>query len=389
MRVEDNLAAGMSPDEARRDAKLRFGNAAVMRERANDEDTSPLLAGIGRDIHYAFRQLRHSPGFALTAILTLALGIGANVVVLSVLNALILRPLNLPHAERLYEIVQKNQGDDSQSYPDYMDYRARNSTFSDMAAYRLDAAGLSVRGAAEKRWDYEVSGNYFDMLGVQPELGRFFHASDEHGPNSAPYIVLSDAFWRNSFHADPGVPGTVVELNNHPFTIIGVAPASFHGIDLFIWPDFWMPIVNESQIQGYDFLRNRGNHTIGAVGLLKPGVTAQQAQDNLNVIAGELGKQYPENDQGMRARLVKPGLMGDMLGDATRAFLYGVFVLAFLVLLAACANLASIFAARAADRSPLAPAAGTFCVSCSPRRFSSRSRGASSELHSPPSCFGC
>src|SRR5882757_5491781 len=107
MRVEDNIAAGMSPEEARRDANVRFGNATVMRERANDEDTSPLLAGIGRDIHYAFRQLRHSPGFALTAILTLALGIGANVVVLSVLNALILRPLDLPHGERLYSVVQK------------------------------------------------------------------------------------------------------------------------------------------------------------------------------------------------------------------------------------------------------------------------------------------
>ena len=350
MRIEDNLAAGMAPEAARRDAQLRFGNKTVMRERATAEDTAPLLAGIGRDVHYALRQMRHSPGFALTAILTLALGIGANVVVLSVLNALILRPLDLPHAERLYEVVQKNQGDDTQSYPDYLDYRVRNSTFSDMAAYRLDAAGVSVRGSAEKRWNYEVSGNYFDMLGVRPELGRFFHESDEHGPNSAPYIVLSDAFWRNRFHADPGVLGTAVELNKHPFTIIGVAPANFHGIDLFIWPDFWMPIVNEEQIQGYDFLRSRGNHTIGTLGLLRPGVTAQQAQDNLNVIAGELGKQYPENDQGMGARLVKPGLMGD-LGDATRAFLLGVFVLAFLVLLAACANLASIFATRAADRS--------------------------------------
>jgi hypothetical protein len=248
MRTEDNLAAGMSPETARRDALLRFGNASVMRERANDADTSPLLAGIGRDVHYALRQMRHSPGFALTAILTLALGIGANVVVLSVLNALILRPLDLPHAERLYEIVQKNQGDDTQSYLDYMDYRVRNSTFSDMAAYRLDTAGVSVRGSAEKRWDIEVSGNYFDMLGAQPELGRFFHASDEHGPDSAPYIVLSDAFWRNRFHADPDVLGAVVELNKHPFTIIGVAPANFHGIDLFIWPDFWMPILNEDQI---------------------------------------------------------------------------------------------------------------------------------------------
>jgi predicted permease len=350
MRIEDNLAAGMSPEEAYRDAQLRFGNATVMRERASAEDTSPLLAGMGRDVHYAFRQLRHSPGFALTAILTLALGIGANVVVLSVLNALILKPLDLPHAERMYTIVQKEQGNDNQSYPDYVDYRARNSTLTDMAAYQLDQVGLRIRGSAERRWEFEVSGNYFDLLGVQPELGRFFHASDEHGPNSAPYIVLSDAFWRSRFHADPGVLGTIVELNKHPFTIIGVAPATFHGIELFMWPDFWMPLVNGQQTEGYDFLTARGNHGLWVVGVLKPGVTPQQATDNLNVIAGQLGKQYPNSDQGMRARLVKPGLFGDSLGDATRTFLFGIFVLAMLVLLAACANLAGIFAARAADR---------------------------------------
>lgn len=351
MRTEDNIRGGMPPEAARRDAVVRFGNRTVMRERANDAETEPVLAGIGRDLHYALRQLRHAPGFALTAILTLALGIGANVVVLSVLNALVLKPLDLPHAERLYEIVQKEQGNDQQSYPDYVDYRARDSTFADMVAYRMNDVGLSFHGSAEKRWSWDVSGNYFDMLGIRPALGRFFHASDEHGPNSAPYVVLSNAFWRSGFDADPAVIGSVVQLNKHPFTIIGVAPPSFHGLDVFVWPDFWTPVVNEEQTQGYDYLRNRGNHTLWIVGLLKPGVTAQQAQDNLNAIAGALGKQYPGTDQGMRARLVKPGLMGDVLGDATRAFLFAVFVLAFLVLLAACANLASIFAARAADRS--------------------------------------
>jgi predicted permease len=351
MRIEDNLAAGMSPEEARRDAQLRFGNTTVMRERTTAVDTSPLLAGIGRDVHYALRQLRHAPGFALTAILTLALGIGANVVVLSVLNALILRPLDLPHADRMYSVVNKNQGDDNQSYPNYLDYRARNTSFTDMAAYRLQDVGLSAGRTTKRTWEYEVSGNYFDMLGVQPALGRFFHGSDEHGPNSAPYIVLSDAFWRSRFHADPRVVGAIVDLNKHPFTIIGVAPPDFHGNELFLWPDFWMPMVNEQQTEGYDFLTTRGNDGLWILGLLKPGVTEQQASDNLNTVAGQLARQYAASDQDMRARLVKPGLMGDVFASATRAFLFGILLLSLLVLLAACANLASIFASRAADRS--------------------------------------
>ena len=128
--------------------------------------------------------MRRSPGFALTAILTLALGIGANVVVFGVLNAMILRPLNVADADRLVRVGCQRQGDDNQSYPDYIDFKTRNSTFTDMAAYRMGYVGLSSGGTAQKSWEYEVSGNYFDMLGVQPQIGRFFHASDEHGPNS-------------------------------------------------------------------------------------------------------------------------------------------------------------------------------------------------------------
>ena len=103
----------------------------------------------------------------------------------------------------------------------------------------------------------EVTGNYFDLLGVQPQLGRFFHAADEHGPNSAPYVVLSDALWRNAFHADPGVVGTTVDLNKHPFTVVGVAPAQFHGTERFVWPDYWIPMVNEEQVEGSDYLHSR------------------------------------------------------------------------------------------------------------------------------------
>ena len=253
MRTEDNLADGMSPETARRDALLRFGNASVMRERANDADTSPLLAGIGRDVHYALRQMRHSPGFALTAILTLSLGIGANVVVLSVLNALILHPFNYPGADRLYDIAQKSRA------PTTSRIWITSITAPAIRHSRICAhTNWRIQGCVwERRPDgfgnIEVSGNYFDMLGVQPALGRFFHSSDEHGPNSAPYIVLSDAFWRSLFHADPHVIGKTVDVNAHPFTVIGIAPPDFHGTESFMWADFWIPMVNQQQIEGQDF----------------------------------------------------------------------------------------------------------------------------------------
>lgn len=167
LRMDANLAAGMSPEEARRDALLRFGNPDVTRERVAASDTTLSLAGLGRDIRYALRQLRRSPGFAATAILTLAVGIGANVVVFGVLNAIILRPLDLPHVDRLVQIEQQQSGYITQSYPDYVDFRARNSTFSDLAASRINSAGMAFEGSAQRCWIYEVSANYFDMLGAQ------------------------------------------------------------------------------------------------------------------------------------------------------------------------------------------------------------------------------
>ena len=351
LRIEDNLAEGMSPAEARRDALLRFGNPASTKERVTAADATLSLDGLARDVRYAVRQLRRSPGFTLTAILTLALGIGANVIVFGVLNALILRPLNLPGADHLFQVAQLQQGDTNQSYPDFLDFRNRNTSFSDMVSYRLALAGLSTGGSARKSWEYEVSGNYFDMLGVQPQLGRFFHSSDENGPNSAPYMVLSDALWRTRFNADPRVIGTTVDLNKHNFTIIGVAPKSFNGTELFFWPDFWIPMVNGEQIEGYSFLNSRGNHSLFVIGMLKPGVTTQQATNNLVTIAHQLAREYPATNDGMGARLVKPGLLGDMLGGPARPFLAVIMLLALLVLAAAGTNLAGIFAARAADRS--------------------------------------
>ena len=350
LRTDENIARGMTPEEARRDAQMRFGNPTLIRERVNATDATLGVEELSRDVRYGMRRLRHSPGFALTAVLTLGLGIGANVVVFGVVNAILLRPLDVANADRLVQIEGKDEGDLTQSYPDFVDLRRRNTAFTDLATYRIGSAGLSIGNTAQQSWTYEASSNYFDMLGVQPALGRFFHESDEHGANSMPYLVLSDAFWRSRFNADPRVVGMAVELNKHPFTIVGVAPRTFHGAEIFFWPDFWVPMVNEQQLEGYSFLNKRGNRGIFVLGSLKPGVTAQQALQNLNGIAAQLGHEYPSDDEGHSFHLAKPGLMGDVLGGPARPFLAAIMALALLVLAAACVNLAGIFAARSADR---------------------------------------
>ncbi|MBV9886999.1 MAG: ABC transporter permease, partial [Acidobacteria bacterium] len=326
MRIADNLAAGMSPEAARRDALIRFGNRTTTRERVTEEDAGMFWDSLVRDLLYAARQLRRTPAFTITGLITLILAIGANVIVFSVLNALVLRPLDVPQSDGLYNVVHKQPHYDNQSYPDYIDFKTKNSTFREMAVYRFQPAGLTAGTAAYQCWFYRVTGNYFDMLGVQPALGRLFHASDEHGPQSAPYIVLSNNFWRDHFASDPAIVGTTVAINKHPFTVIGIAPATFHGTDVFLWPDFWMPIVNTPDDEGTNFLSSRFMHNLWILGQLAPGVTPQQATDNLNAIAQEMARQNPDADDGLSARLVKPGLMGDMFGGPARAFIAGIML---------------------------------------------------------------
>ncbi len=318
------------------------------------EESLPFLKNLLLDVRYAFRVLRKTPAFTVVVLSTLMLGIGANVVVFGVLNAVLLHPLDVSDPQSLYQIRHKPWMSFrllTTSYPAFEDFRQRNTTFSGMAgSYGYSSAALRWGNTVRNVSGDEVTGNYFDLLGVQPEAGRFFHATDEHGPNSAPYVVLSDALWRSAFQAEKGVIGTSVELNKHPFTVIGVASAQFHGTERFVWPDYWIPIVNEQQVEGGDYLHSRTSITVTVIGRLKPGVTPQQATENLNAIAAELAKEYPRADDGQPLRLVHPGLFGDE-GDVIRVFLYSVTVLALLVLAAACANLASLFAARAADRS--------------------------------------
>jgi predicted permease len=305
-----------------------------------------------QDLRFSLRVLRKSPGFTIVAVLTLALAIGANTVVFSVLNGLILRPLNVPQAQSLFMIERGSDHSGAQSYPDYLDLRDRNHSFDDLVAYDIAQAGLDTGGSPSSTWGEIVSGNYFDALGIQPYLGRFFHGSDEHGANSAPYIVLSYAYWHIHFQDDRSVVGRTVQVNKHPFTIVGVAPPEFHGTLMFFNPEFYVPIVNQEHVEGVNNLNARGKRWVFMVmGHLKKGVAPEQAIADLNSIGADLERRYPKEDGQMSFVLARPGLYGDFLGPPVRAFVTALMLLAGLILLAACANLGSLFAARAADRS--------------------------------------
>jgi hypothetical protein len=206
IKTEENIRAGMTPEEACRHARLKFGAMEAVREDYHAEVGLPFVENLLLDVRYALRVLRKSPAFTVVALVTLMLGIGANVVVFGLLNAVLLQPVDVSDPQSLYQMRHKPWMSFrllTTSYPAFENFRLRNTTFSGMAGiYGYSHAALSWgSNAVMKVHGDEVTGNYFDLLGVQPEAGRFFHAMDEHGPDSAPYVVLSDALWRSAFQA--------------------------------------------------------------------------------------------------------------------------------------------------------------------------------------------
>ncbi len=348
-KIEENIARGKTAEEARYEAMRAMDGLTQQKEECREARRVNFLDNTAQDIRYSLRVLRKSPGFTTIAVLTLALAIGANAVVFAVLNTMILRPLQVAEPESFYAVEHGNDKSTSWSYPDYLDLRDRNRSFEGLTAFNTLQGGLDTGDSLSRVWGHEVTGNYFDVLGIQPYLGRFFHASEARGANSAPYIVLTYAYWQSRFQGDRGAVGRTVRLNKLPFTIIGVAPPGFHGTVLFMSIDIFVVKENWAQTAS---LNARGIATFEMVmGHLKAGVTPQQAIADLNSIGAYLEKTYPKTDSNMRFVLARPSLYGDAAGPGVQAFLTALMLLAALILLAACANLGSLFAARAADRS--------------------------------------
>ena len=235
-RADDLERAGLNRAEAELRARIEFGGEGRFKEEVRETFGGNFIETLMLDVRYSFRVLRKSPGFTMVAVLTLALAIGANSVVFGLLNALVVRPMNLPQVQSLYGIDRIGADTPTESYPDYIDLRDRNHSFDGLAAYRIAEAGLDTGENSAPVFLFETSGNYFDVLRIQPHLGRFFHDSDERGPNSAPYIVLAYAYWHTHFQDDRGVVGRVVQVNKHPFTIVGVAGPSSMELCYLLFP---------------------------------------------------------------------------------------------------------------------------------------------------------
>jgi predicted permease len=304
-----------------------------------------------QDLRFAIRQMRRSPGFAITAVVILALGIAANVIVFGVLQALILEPLDVPHPDRVVTFANREQGYPIYSYPEVRDVREGNTVFSAVAADAISMFGLEANGVTRPAWGYEVSGQYFEVMGIQPLLGRLLRRADDDHPGAAEVAVISWPTWKNTFGADPNIVGRTVRINKHPYTIVGVTPEGFYGTEKFLQPEVFVPMANEAALEGINWLESRSEkERVFAIARIKDGITKGEVQAELNTIAARIARQNPKEEDRLGFKLARPGLIGDFVGGATRRFLGGVMLLAGIVLLAACANLGGLFAARTADR---------------------------------------
>jgi predicted permease len=350
LEAERLKAEGMSQEEAEFAARREFGNVRHAEEQFHESSHWMLLEHLRRDVAYAFRVLARNPGFTLVAVVSLALGIGVNALIYSVVNAIVLRPLPVDHPNQLV-FLENSRFRGGQSFPAYRELRDHNQVFSGTVGYRAAQVELDFSSGATRSWGYLATGNYFDVLGVKPLLGRVFHAEDDLVPGASPYAVLSYVTWQSRFGGDRGVVGKTIRINRQTYTVIGVAPRDFHGTEVFYWPEVWVPMMMQAEVEpGNSWLEEPNSFNTWVIARLKPGMRPQQAVANLNTIAAELARHNPDAYEGMTFQLTRPGLIGDALGAPVRAFSFGVLVLAALVLLTACANLASLVTARAADR---------------------------------------
>jgi len=353
--IEDNLRAGMTPEEARRVALIKLGGLEQTKENYRDRRGLPWLESLLQDFRYGLRMLRKNPGFTVVVMLTLALGIGANSTIFSWVNSTVLNPIpGVRHANEYVAISTRAERDHTTiSYRDYLDLRERNSTFSSIIAADPTPLGLTTKGRPEHVWGLWVSANYFDVLGVRPIAGRGFLPTEDTKPNGAPFVVISYHLWQTHFGGERSAIGQTIEVNRHPFEIIGVAPQEFVGTQTGLSYDLWIPVTMIGTLYGQSLnpLENRGENWFVCTGRLKPGVTAEQAQADMNVLMQQIVAQFPDDHRGDFTVAISP-LWRDPFGanSELHTILFLLQAIASVVLLLTCANVANLLLVRSISR---------------------------------------
>jgi len=311
---------------------------------------------LSQDLGYAFRSFRNSPGFVAVAVASLALGIGANTAIFNLVNAVILRPLPVPDASQLvslYTLDRSNPGFLSCSYPNYRDYRDRNTVFSGLLLFSSVAVSLTGDGDARELMGEIVSGNYFNVLGVRAVLGRTFTPEEDQSPGAQAVVVISYGFWMRTLAGGRQAIGKTIGLNSLLFTIIGVAPKNFHGVNTLVSADFWTPLMMYRQIFPMaDWVEQRRALLFTPIGRLKKGITRTAAQAEIKALAAQLANAYPVDNRGRTTVLIPLSEALIHPNDRGGVVLAGGVALAIsgLVLLIACANVGNLLLVRAAGR---------------------------------------
>jgi putative ABC transport system permease protein len=346
--VEQNIRRGMSPEGARRTAMVSFGGVEQIKEECRDVRGVRFLEDLWQDLRYSLRMLVKHPSFTVVAVITLALGIGANTAIFSVVYHVVLKPLPFHEPEQLVWVwgEQAARKQAPHTPADFLDYQRRNQSFAQMAAYRNMSFALGSTGQPERVDGRIVSANYFALLGVAPRLGRSF-APEDGQAGAARLVLLSHSYWQQRFGGEANVVGQSLTLSGEPATIVGVMPPDFREPGVYLWTNPRQIVPDFVTSSRDDMTSVRRNPYLSVLARLKPGVTLPQAQADMDAISAGLRQEYPDLYGGKGVRLV--ALHEFVVGD-TKLTLLLLFGAVGLVLLIVCANVANLTMARAATR---------------------------------------
>jgi macrolide transport system ATP-binding/permease protein len=364
--TEEKIAAGLSPREALRAARIELGGVEQVKKQVREARAGSFLVTVWQDLRYGMRGMARSPIFTAVVVATLALGIGANTAIFSLVDALLLEPPPAQRPEELVMIYTSVDGDRHglSSYPDCVDLRDRNDVLSGLIAFKFTPLNLSAgapgdsAGQNERVWGEVVSGDYFSLLGIEPVLGRGFLPEEERTPGSHPVALVSHSLWQRRFAGDPSTVGRNVRLNGHRFTIVGVAPPGFRGMHRGLAADVWVPAMMKAQATPGAGGPTEADGSFLLMGRLRPGVTIEQAQARFDVIAAELHRTRRESwtDASGESRVITlvPESGARIFNPSWQAsvtlFMALLMTVVGLVLLLACANVANLLLARASAR---------------------------------------